>query len=66
MNNKLYRILNEEEPYDILYASYINQSVRKNEAIKYARNYWKGLKANGQAIEALTYGEYSFNKSDNV
>lgn len=29
MNNKLYRILNEEESYDILYASYINQNVRK-------------------------------------
>lgn len=29
MSNKLYRVLNEEESYNILYTSYINQSVRK-------------------------------------
>lgn len=32
MSNKLYRILNEEESYDILYTSYINQSARKKQS----------------------------------
>lgn len=35
MSNKLYRILNEEESYDILYTSYINQSARKNRVIEF-------------------------------
>lgn len=35
MSNKLYRVLNEEESYNILYTSYINQSVRKNTVIEF-------------------------------
>lgn len=35
MSNKLYRILNEEESYDILYTSYINQSARKNKILEF-------------------------------
>lgn len=35
MSNQLYRILNEEESYDILYTSYINQSARKNIVLEF-------------------------------
>ena len=34
-----------------------------NEAIEYARNYWKGLKTKNPIMEVLIYGEYIFKES---
>ena len=36
-----------------------------NEAIEYARNYWKGLKTENPIMEALIFGEYTFKEDNN-
>ncbi|HJH77269.1 MAG TPA: DUF2441 domain-containing protein [Prevotellaceae bacterium] len=50
--------------YDMQWLTNVPVNSTMNEAIEYARNYWKGLKTENPIIEALILGEYTFNKSD--
>ena len=63
MSNKLYRILNEEESYDILYTSYINQSARKNKILEFYEQIEKVCKLSQECIcNHSSYSIHSFTK----
>ena len=50
--------------YDMQWITTVPVDSTMNEAVEYARNYWKGLKTENPIMEALIFGEYTF-KEDN-
>lgn len=48
--------------YDMQWITTVPTDATMNEAIEYARNYWKGLKTKSPIMEVLIYGEYIFKK----
>ena len=45
--------------YDMQWITDVPENSTMNEAVDYARNYWKGLKTNNPVMEALVYGNYT-------
>lgn len=53
------------QQYDMQWVTDVPVSSSMQEAVEYARNYWKGLKTKHPIMEALIYGDYTFKESDN-
>ena len=51
------------QEYDMQWITNVPDNSTMNEAIEYARNYWKGLKTKNPIMEVLIYGEYIFKES---
>lgn len=51
--------------YDMQWITTVPVNSTMNEAIEYARNYWKGLKTENPIMEALIFGEYTFKEDNN-
>lgn len=51
--------------YDMQWITTVPVDSTMNEAVEYARNYWKGLKTENPIMEALIFGEYTFKEDNN-
>lgn len=50
--------------YDMQWITTVPVDSTMNEAVEYARNYWKGLKTENPIMEALIFGEYTFKEGN--